>query len=354
MMTATHHNSKSGRLSSWTLRSARTSHGGLRKQHTISERRMTFRRAAQHRLTRVFLPVCLLLLPTAEAAVPVKEGMRPLRVITFNLLHDGAASGFFDGRTRLEERLDMAIRELKGLDPDIVAVQEASDSRRHGNVPERLAKALDFYVVFEPATQHVFGLRPLDWLIIGIMGFKEGSAILSRFPIGTSHVHELPRCRKWLEPRIMLEAAIETTWGPLHVFSAHTGRGDECQMERVGEIVRGHVGSGPSLLMGDFNTQETSNALTALRSEAGFVDVFRVANPETNGPTVWQRIESSEPTVSRRVDFILLLNGRESTTSVRTSRIVFNRPGHLTDGTVLWPSDHYGVFAEIEIVPTRR
>jgi endonuclease/exonuclease/phosphatase family metal-dependent hydrolase len=286
--------------------------------------------------------------------MPGEDGMRPLRVVTFNLLHDGAASGFFDGGTRLEERLDMAIRELNALDPDIVAVQEASDSRRHGSVPERLAKALGFHVVFEPATQHVFGLRPLDWLVVGVMGFEEGSAILSRFPIGASHVYDLPRCRKWLEPRIMLEAAIETTWGPLQVFSAHTGRGDECQMERVGEIVQDHVGSGPSLLMGDFNTPETSKVLTTLRSEAGFIDVFRVANPDTNGPTVWQRIESSEPTVSRRVDFILLLNGRESITSVRTSRIVFNRPRQLPDGTVLWPSDHYGVFAEIEIVPIRR
>jgi endonuclease/exonuclease/phosphatase family metal-dependent hydrolase len=93
---------------------------------------------------------------------------------------------------------------------------------------------------------------------------EEGSAILSRFPITASRVHELPRCRKWLEPRIMLQTAIETTWGPLQVFSAHTGRGDECQMERVGKIVRDHAGPGPSLLMGDFNTPETSQILSTL------------------------------------------------------------------------------------------
>lgn len=291
----------------------------------------------------------------AEAAEPAdRPRLRPLRVVTYNLLHDGAGSGFLDGRTHLEERLDMAIRELKALDPDVVALQEASDSRRHGSVPQRLAAALGFHVVFESATEHVFGLAPLDWLLVTVMGFKEGSAILSRFPITKSGVYGLPRCRKWLEPRILLETTISTTWGPLHVYSTHTGRGDECQMERVGEIVRDNQGDGVSMLMGDFNTPETSNVLTTLRTETGFIDAFRTVNPGINGSTVWQRIESSEPTVSRRVDFILLLNGRASKASVRSSRVVFDQPGRLPDGTVLWPSDHFGVLADIDIAPESR
>jgi len=289
----------------------------------------------------------------AGAAEPA-DRPRPLRVVTYNLLHDGAGSGFLDGRTHLEERLDMAIRELKALDPDVVALQEASDSRRHGSVPKRLAKALGFHLVFEAATEHVFGLAALDWLLVTVMGFKEGSAILSRFPITSSGVHGLPRCTKWLEPRILLETTISTTWGPLRVYSTHTGRGDECQMERVGEIVRNRQGDGVSMLMGDFNTPETSDVLTRLRTEAGFTDAFRTVNPGINGPTVWQRIESSEPTVSRRVDFILLLNGRASKASVRSSRVVFDQPGRLPDGTVLWPSDHYGVLADIDIAPESR
>ncbi len=41
----------------------------------------------------------------------------------------GPGSGFFKGSTYLEDREEMAIRELKTLDLDILAVQEASDSR---------------------------------------------------------------------------------------------------------------------------------------------------------------------------------------------------------------------------------
>jgi endonuclease/exonuclease/phosphatase family metal-dependent hydrolase len=283
-----------------------------------------------------------------------EDGVRSLRVVTYNLLHDGAGSGFLDGHTHLEERLEMAIRELQTLDPDIVAVQEASDSRRHGNVPERLARALGFHVVFAPATEHLFGLRPFNRLVVGLLGFKEGSAILSRFPIMASEVYELPRCGSWIDRRILLRVALSTAWGPLQVFSTHTARGDECQMERVGEIVRDRLGAGPSLLMGDFNMPETSKVLTTLRREAGFVDAFRIANPTALGPTVWQRIEAPDATVSQRVDFILFLNGRDSRATVRSSRVVLDSPGYLPDGSALWPSDHYGVLSEIDILPLNR
>jgi endonuclease/exonuclease/phosphatase family metal-dependent hydrolase len=331
------------------MTSPQPSYRGLVDRHKPSHKRPTLGSIVLGLAAALLPPNLLVIHSSVEAIAEDGHPHRPLRVVTYNLLHDGASSGFIDGRTHLEERLDMAIRELKALDPDIVAVQEASDSRTHGNVPERLAAALELQVVFEPATEHVFGLWPLDRLLVGVMGFKEGSAILSRFPITATEVYDLPRCKKWLEPRIMLQATLSTVWGPLQVFSTHTGRGDECQMARVGEIVRKRLGANPSLLMGDFNTSDTSEVLTTLTQEAGFIDAFRIANPETNGPTVWQRIESAASTVSRRVDFILLLNGRDSKTFVRSSRIVLDRPGQLPDGSMLWPSDHYGVLAEFDI-----
>lgn len=292
--------------------------------------------------------------PVAMSAAMAQDDLPPLRVVTYNLLHDGPTSGFLEGDTHLEERLGMVIRELKALDPDIVGLQEASDSRAHGNVAERLAQALGFHVVFAPATEHIFRLAPLDWVVVGVMGFKEGSAILSRYPIVASEVTDLPRCRRWIEPRILLRAEISTERGPLQVYSTHLARGDECQMTRVGELVRQRHGSGLSLLMGDFNTPETSQVLTTLRREAGFVDSFRAANADAPGPTVWQRIDMEAPTASKRVDFILYLPGSGSSATVRSSRLILDHPGRLPDGRALWPSDHYGVLAEIDVRPLIR
>jgi endonuclease/exonuclease/phosphatase family metal-dependent hydrolase len=294
----------------------------------------------------------LLISPSiGQASADGKAALRPLRVVTYNLLHDGPGSGFLTGDTRLEERLEMVIRELQGLDPDIVAVQEASESRRHGHVPDRLASALGFQVVFAPATEHLFGIRPLDRLVVGLLGFKEGSAILSRFPIVASQVYELPRCTSWIDRRILLRAELSTPWGPLQMFSTHTARGDDCQVDRVGDILRDRRDAGPSVLAGDFNMPDTSKELARLRDDGGFVDVFRRANPTAEGPTVYQRIHAFEPTVSRRVDFIWLLNGEKSSVAVRSSRIVLNRPKPLPDGSALWPSDHYGVLVDLDIPP---
>lgn len=298
----------------------------------------------------LWIVISAVLIPLPAVASTEPES-RPLRLLTYNLLHDGPTSGFVNNGTFLEERLDMVVRELKQLDADIIALQEASESRRHGNVPDRIAQALGFHMVYAPATNRIFHLSLLDNAIVGIMGFKEGAAIVSRYPIVASEVFDLPRCRSRLEPRILLRADIDSPWGPVRVFSTHTARGDDCQTERVGELVRRDRAAGPSIVMGDFNTVETSKVLTILRDEAGFVDAFRAANPNDPGATVWQRIEVDEPTVSRRVDFIFLSPGKASSAVLRSSRIILDRPGRLPGGRALWPSDHYGVFAELDIVP---
>jgi endonuclease/exonuclease/phosphatase family metal-dependent hydrolase len=299
-----------------------------------------------------FLWIASAVLISLSTLASAEQESRSLRVLTYNLLHDGPTSGFFNNGTHLQERLEMVIREFRRIDADVIALQEASESRRHGSVPQRIAEGLGLHLVYAPATDRIFHLSLLDKAVVAIMGFKEGAAILSRYPITGSQVSDLPRCRSRLEPRILLRADIDSPWGPLRIFSTHTARGDDCQMERVGEIVRNDRGAGPSILMGDFNTVETSKVLTILRDEAGFVDAFRVANPNEPGPTVWQRIDVSQATVSRRVDFIFLSPGERWKAALRSSRIVLDRPGRLADGRPLWPSDHYGVFAELDIVPT--
>lgn len=290
--------------------------------------------------------------PIAWAEPGPAESSR-LRVLTYNLLHDGPWSGFFENGTHLEERLDITIQELQRLQPDVIALQEASDSRKHGNVPQRIAEALGYQMVFEPATQHISGIGFLDRLITSTIGFKEGPAILSRYPIVASEVYDLPRCQRRMDPRILLRAEISAPDGPIQVFSAHTAKGDDCQLTRVGELFREHRGAGRAILMGDLNTGEESSVLTEWQKEPGLIDVFRTANPGVSGGTFWQNIHVEWPTADRRVDFIFLLTGSNgSSPVVHSSRLTFDQPGRLPNGDALWPSDHRGVYAEIELTPT--
>jgi endonuclease/exonuclease/phosphatase family metal-dependent hydrolase len=282
-----------------------------------------------------------LVLSTGPAAAEVPL----LRVVTFNMLHGGPSSGLWGDDHHLDARLDLVVRELRAVDPDIVGLQESSISgRRH--VAARLAARLGLHWSHGSATRRVSGIGLLDRLLVWAMNFEEGPAILARWPISETEVFDLPRCVKFYDPRVVLRAAVETPRGRLQVFSTHLAH-DACQARRLGEIVRAHRGPLPALVMGDFNASESTEWMQDLVREAALVDAYRAANPTAAGPTVWQRPDAPNPTVSRRVDFIFVQPGEAVPARVRSSEIILSTPGRLANGLTLWPSDHYGVLAEV-------
>ena len=274
-----------------------------------------------------------------------------LIVVTFNLLHGGPWSEWTGDDQHLERRFEIVATELERLRPDVVALQEASVGWRRGHVAARLAKRLDMHYVHEPATERVFGVRVFGWLATRLIGFREGPAILSRYPIVGSETIDLPRCRKRYDPRVLLSATIRTPGGDMRVYSTHVSR-DDCQIARIAEVVRARRNGLPSVVMGDFNAGDTMEPVERMRA-SGFVDAFRAANPNERGATVWQPIDAPTAMASRRVDYIFVLPGREIGARVPESRVVLDRPLRERDGATLWPSDHHGVLATISLVPQR-
>jgi endonuclease/exonuclease/phosphatase family metal-dependent hydrolase len=292
--------------------------------------------------------VALVALLGAMVAAPAgaSDGSATLRVLSYNVLHGGPWSGFGGDGQRLERRVELIGDELAALRPDVVALQEVAVSRRLGDVAERLARRLGYHHVHAPATRYVFGDGMLSRLIVAALGFREGPAILSRFPIVESEIYHLPHCRHLVDPRVMVRARLDTPWGMMDVFSAHTAH-DQCQAQRVAEVVVTRRNGLPSVLMGDFNALESSPAIRAMTEGAGFVDAFRRANPEAAGPTVWQQIDAPWRMARRRVDYVFLVPGLHVRGDVAASRIVLDTPHRLPDGSTLWPSDHYGVLADL-------
>jgi endonuclease/exonuclease/phosphatase family metal-dependent hydrolase len=289
-------------------------------------------------------------LPASSSSAAPDAPPRPLRFVTFNLYHGGPFSGLSGDDRHLERRLELAIEELKALRPDVIGLQEASTSRRRGSVAGRLAGGLGFFYVYAPTNPRPFGGEWVQRALAALLNFSEGPAIVSRLPIRDWRLHRLPRCAGPPgESRALLSATLDTPWGVVEVSSAHT-RGDPCQTTAVANLVSRGPHPLPGVLMGDFNAVEGSPALAPFRESAGFVDAFRAANPTEPGPTVWQRLDAPESTVSRRADYIFLLPGEHARGRVLSSRVVLNRPRRLEEGVSLWPSDHYGVLAEVEIV----
>jgi endonuclease/exonuclease/phosphatase family metal-dependent hydrolase len=146
----------------------------------------------------------------------------------------------------------------------------------------------------------------------------------------------------------MLFVELATPEGRLPVFSTHTS-GHACHARAVGTLVRERRRDLPGVLMGDLNSVESSAAMAALASEVPFVDAFRAAHPEAPGFTVYQPVTAPDRRVRRRVDYVLVVPGRTFPGAVVDSRVVVDVPGRLADGTVLWPSDHFGVLADLAV-----
>ena len=91
--------------------------------------------------------------------------------------------------------------------------------------------------------------------------------------------------------------------------------------------------------------EDVGHHLRAAFLDHGFVDAFRAANPEAPGLTVWQRIDAPAATVQRRVDYVFV-----RAASPVSGRVVLNTPRPVGAGGVLWPSDHYGVLVEVDLV----
>jgi endonuclease/exonuclease/phosphatase family metal-dependent hydrolase len=285
---------------------------------------------------------------TSSCATPdAPPAPRPLRFVTFNVDHGGLGSEILGDDSDLEDRLTLATGELERLDADVIGLQEASQGWRRGDVARRFAKALGFQYAFEGATQRLFGGGILGFLSATVLGFDEGPAVVSRWPIMVTHTWDVDHCDIFYR-RVLVCADVCTPWGPLRACSTHLS-GSECQAASVDARLRENAADMPIVLMGDLNATEDSPALSLLRGRGGFVDTFRAANPGLAGYTDDQEMDVERATATERVDYVLVSGRTPLTDRVLASRLVLDKPVFDEDGDVLWPSDHYAVMSEVDV-----
>lgn len=201
----------------------------------------------------------------AEAAI----GTDRLRVLQLNAHH-----GYPDREGRVlpvaaaSDRLERAGRfadAIAHLRPDIVVLQEAWCTVAEGCLADRLAKALDLQAVYARAN------GSLRWL-----GFEEGSAILSRFPVADPATWPLLPDRDRFERRIALAARIEHPALSFDVVGVHAANGDPglagAQTEHLLERVLS-LPARPALIAGDFNLDSSHPALGRFDA-AGYRDLL--------------------------------------------------------------------------------
>jgi endonuclease/exonuclease/phosphatase family metal-dependent hydrolase len=270
--------------------------------------------------------------------------MDRIRVVTLNL---------WGSEPPLEPRMRAVVDGLAALAPDVVALQEVrAIPGAVENQAERLARALGLEAAYQVATPSPDG--------------DEGLALLARHPIVARMHRELPHARAD-ERRIVLGVAVETPAGRFCAFTTHLhyrladGAAREEQAAAAEALVAATESELPKVLMGDFNAIPESDEIRYLRGQHSiggrrvyYQDAWARIHPGEAGYT-WARANSQTARLGflepdRRLDYIFVTPMRKDGRGViRECRIVLDVP----DGDGVFASDHFGLFAEIQISALR-
>jgi endonuclease/exonuclease/phosphatase family metal-dependent hydrolase len=262
-------------------------------------------------------------------------------------------------------RLPLIREELERLLPEVVGLQEVLRFRPDGagdtplttanDQATEIADGLGFHLAYSVASDYGNGL-------------KFGNAVFSRHPITQQQSFQLPGVESG-ESRSLLYALCDTPHGALPVFVTHLNwkfhHGAVRQRQvafiaaRIAELSPIDGPHLPPVLMGDFNAAPDSDEirfLTGLCALDGktvyFADAWVYAG-EGSGHTFDRRndfaAKAREP--SRRIDYIFVRGpDRQFRGEPMHAEVAFNAADR-SGAEAVWPSDHFGVYADLEITP---
>lgn len=246
-----------------------------------------------------------------------------LRIATLNLEQD---------QKRWDARRELIAGQLKDLHPDFFALNEIHIPSETGRWLQRAAAKLGGikYALLQQSK-------------VGADSRTQAEGLLTRYPV--IETANLDYCS---HNCVALAARFEIDGGLLDVYVTHliaarvedTARQD--QVAQLLEWIRKRQADF-SVVCGDFNAAPDQPSIrlmsTAFRLTQSQPTAFTPLREPGGSPThpEWQRFD-------RCIDYIWL---SESIT-VKASGLCFDRPAE--DDPDLWPSDHVGVWADLELV----
>ena len=246
------------------------------------------------------------------------------------------------------DRQPAIVETMRAVDADVWCIQEVFGDRDGTDQARDLAAALGGYHV---AHEHRF---PSERFAESI-----GNAVLSRYPISASAARPLSAPAGLDELRIAVRADIETPAGAIEVFSAHLNfRLDQSgvRQQQVRELCAfvdetTARRSFPPVVCGDFNADPDSDEIRMLTGAAAipvaklvFIDAWRAGG---SGPGMtWDNrngFAAADFEPDRRIDYVFVGyprdHGRGQTVH---AELIGTEPV-----AGVWPSDHFGVAADL-------
>jgi endonuclease/exonuclease/phosphatase family metal-dependent hydrolase len=269
-------------------------------------------------------------------------GQQTVRILNWNLLH---------ARKDNDRRLEVVARALAAEQPDVVALQEVSQSwfLKRANRAKVLATRLGFAWSYR-ATNGI----PKIW--------EEGLAVLAKRPIVRTARRRLDGSRpRPLNARQVLIGETRLHDGtPFAVASVHLSFPESGEVENLEQALdaadllsREALARGiPAVLVGDLNAPAAALSIRALTTgeilggDAPFVDAWAAAglgSGITSTPTNPYTDAPADP--AQRIDYVLVLQGTRPVATPVAARVIGDRP--TEEG--IYGSDHFGLVVDLEL-----
>ena len=264
---------------------------------------------------------------SSAAAPPATAQARSapmLDMVTFNLQHD---------REDWPRRRKVIAAELQRLQPDAIALQEVIEKPRVRNQAQWLAAQLGYQYQFvstdPPGAEK-----------------RYGNALLTRRPV-------LARGEHLLQPlgdyRTVAHLRIDIDGRPVNLYATHLheradAQGQATRRRQVDDLLQyisASAAQAPVVIAGDFNALVDAGDLSELRSRYGDSFGSVHVNNDLAAVSTLNRDYYSAPS---RIDHIFF---QQEGLLAREARLLFDQP----DAGGLWASDHYGVWARLQLAP---
>ncbi|WP_420456513.1 endonuclease/exonuclease/phosphatase family protein [Rubrivirga sp.] len=266
----------------------------------------------------------LVLDPSHVSIVAQDAPSTSLSVLTLNIWHD---------QSNWPARFARMLDEIRGMDPDIISLQEVIQRATLDNQAQQMADSLGYYYYFDSTSPENQAKR-------------YGNAILSRYPIEETNFRALNPLNNY---RMAVHVKLDVDGHTVDVYNTHlhsTKSGNDIRSEQIAHMLDfiDETNSDELIIvMGDFNANPDWPEMALMYDD--FVDAYPLFHEDhlnTEHTTLNYHLGHEE----RRIDYIFYNEASSDRLNPSFAGVVMDE---ASEGGV-YASDHFGVFATFEIV----
>lgn len=258
----------------------------------------------------------------------------------------------FDAMHQHEREVQIIAEAIAHLNIDVICFQEVGEymhdpiTHPYGESPSNMAFRICNRLRHWGRWYHIHQ----DWSHIGFYRWREGTAIMSRYPMHhnfSAYVSWDQRKDNYMSRNITVSCIAVPWFGLLHVANVHLSWAHHGFFEEYANLrnlisSRLHFGVRADLMVGDFNAPAGGHAYHHIVHNQEYVDQFYVLHPHRfYEPSYHGEIDGWKNYPPNRIDYVFKRNGHPI--HIKSMDVIFNN--HF------YPivSDHFGYLARFEL-----